>query len=216
MPMSRSAILDKLTKLLTKGISSEADALYLMVETRKLLEQQQAKKQYEYLTFHCDWALHAQLQGAMAQQILKRFDEANIHLKSGGVELHELPGLLRMDIDRISKMTYFKQEFESFLQANALPTLASTRSDGWTHFVHLYSRIVEDCPLLMTNGNASATIVSVLLQVELAKKVEHGEMFFQVRWIIKDKNGASGEIFVINSFSANPQGRHRETAKPAV
>jgi hypothetical protein len=36
--------------LLEKGIVSEADALYLMVEVRKLLEQQQAKRQYEYLT----------------------------------------------------------------------------------------------------------------------------------------------------------------------
>ena len=101
--MTQSAIVAKLLILLAKGIASEADALYLMVEVRKLLEQQRAKKQYQYLTFHCDWALHATLEGTTAQTILKLFDAANIHLKTG-VELHDLPGVLRMEIDRISKI----------------------------------------------------------------------------------------------------------------
>ena len=65
--MTHSAIVAKLKRLAAKGITTEAEALYLMVEVRKLLEQQQAKKQYEYLTFHCDWALHATLEGTTAQ-----------------------------------------------------------------------------------------------------------------------------------------------------
>ena len=69
--MTRSAIIVKLEQLLAKGINTEAEALYLMVEIRKLLEQQQAKRQYEYLTFHCDWALHATLDGSMTQKILQ-------------------------------------------------------------------------------------------------------------------------------------------------
>src|SRR5580692_5083275 len=103
--MRQSAIVAKLELLLAKGIVSEADALYLMVEVRKLLEQQQAKKQYKYLTFHCDWAVHPILTGSTAQEILEQFDAASIHLKTG-VELHGLPGLLRMEIERISKMKY--------------------------------------------------------------------------------------------------------------
>ena len=43
--MTQSAMVAKLELLLAKGIVSEADAPYLMVEVRKLLEQQQAKKQ---------------------------------------------------------------------------------------------------------------------------------------------------------------------------
>lgn len=207
----QSAILIKLETLLAHGIRSEAEAVYLMVEVRKLLEQQDAKKQYEYLTFHCDWALHARLSGTTAQRILKLFDAANIHLKAG-VQLGNLPDLLRMKIDRISKLRYFEQQFESFLQNNGLPTLDSTRSDGWIHFVHFYGQIVEDCPLVMIAKNAGATVASVTLQLELAKRVEHGEVFFKVSWIIEDKNGRTGEIYVINSFSLNPHGRHGETA----
>jgi hypothetical protein len=209
--MTQSAIIAKLELLLAKDIRTEADALYLMVEVRKLLEQQQSKQQYEYLAFHCDWALHATLAGTTAQKILKLFDAANIHLKTG-VELHELPGALRMEIDRISKMGYFKDQLEAFLKANGIPTLASTRADGWIHFLHLYMKIVEDCPLVMTAKNESATIASVTLKMDLARASEQdgGDIWFKVRWIIQDKSGLSGEIYVINSFSRNPLGRHAE------
>lgn len=207
--MTKSAIVAKLKILLAKGITSEADALYLMVEIRKLLEQQQAKKQYEYLTFHCDWALHATLEGTTAQKILKLFDAANIHLKTG-VELHDLPGLLKMEIDRISKMRYFEEQLDKFLCANGLPSLEMTRSDGWIHFVHFYAKIVEDCPLVMTAKNKVSTIASVTLKMELAKEPKQDEMWFMVRWIVQDKKGMSGEIYVLNSFSLSPHGRHDE------
>ena len=213
--MTQSAILTKLEILLAHGIRSEAEAVYLMVEVRKLLEQQDVKKRYEYLTFHCDWALHARLTGTTAQRILKLFDAASVHLKAGA-ELHELPSLLSMEIDRISKMRYFNQQFEGFLRNNGLPTLASTRADGWTHFLHLYTKIVEDSPLVMTAKNSSATIASVTLQVDLSKTAHYGEVWFAVRWIIQDKSGRSGEIYIVNSFAKNPRGRHNETISPQV
>lgn len=203
--MVKSAIIAKLEALLSKGITTEADALYLMVEVRKLLEQQQAKKQYEYLTFHCDWALHASLEGTTAQKILKLFDAANIHLKTG-LELHDLPGSLKLEIDRISKMRYFEEQLENFLTANHLPALERTRSDGWIHFLHLYAKIVEDCPLVMTTKNQLASIATVTLKMELAKEPKENEMWFMVRWIIQDKAGKSGEIFVLNSFSLSASG----------
>jgi hypothetical protein len=209
--MGHSAIVAKLKLLLAKGITTEAEALYLMVEVRKLLEQQRAKRQYEYLTFHCDWAVHPTLAGPTAQKILERFEAANVHLKTG-VELHDLPGLLRMDVDRISKMRYFEDQLNAFSKANGIATLDEIRSDGWIHFVHLYARIVEDCPLVMTPKNQSATITSVTLKLDLAKTSdEHGgEMWFKVRWIIQDKNGLSGEIYILNSFSRSPRGRHEK------
>ncbi|MFZ0275730.1 MAG: hypothetical protein WA899_22840 [Candidatus Sulfotelmatobacter sp.] len=188
-----------------------------MVEVRKLLEQQDAKKTYRFLTFHCDWALHAELDGTTAQEILKQFDAANIHLKKG-VELEELPLELRLEVERISKMEYFERELERFMDANGIPTLKTIRADGWTHFLHLYAKIIEDCPLVMKARNNSATIASVTLQSDLGKApaqyenavpaAARSDMWFQVRWVIQDKDGRIGQIAVINSFSLNPLGRH--------
>lgn len=204
--MTRSAITAKLQEQLAKGITSEPEAVYFLAEVRKLLELQKAKDQYEYLTFHCDWALHPKLQGRMAQKILAYFDKANIHLKTG-MKLHDLPGPLRIDVDRISKMRYFEDQLGEFLNGNGLPSLEQTRADGWIHFVHLYGKIVEDCPLVIQATNASATIGNVTLRLEFAEKPDNRDTWFMVRWIIEDKNGGKGEIFVINSFSTDPQGR---------
>jgi hypothetical protein len=101
-------IVRKLEALLNKGVTAEAEVVYLMSGLRKLLEQQQAKKQYKYLTFHCDWTLHSKLEDPAAQQVLIKFDAANPHLKAG-VELHQLPSELRNEIDNISQMKYFKK-----------------------------------------------------------------------------------------------------------
>src|SRR3989338_4837864 len=101
-------IIRKLEAELKGGITTEAQVVYLMTGLRKLLEQQQAKKQYEYLTFHCDWVVHSELQGATAQKILGQFDLANIHLKTG-IELHDLPADLQREIEGIYKMEWFKE-----------------------------------------------------------------------------------------------------------
>lgn len=196
--MAPSAIIAKIQTLLAKGVANEAEALYLMVQIRKLLEEQQAKELYEYLTFHCDWAVHAALRGATAQRILKLFDAANLHLKSG-VKLHDLPSALREKVEGISMMQYFEAELINFLEANGL-SLIKTRSDGWTHFLHLYARIVEDCPLVMTSKNSSAGIVAVTLKMVFANAPTQDDMFFKVGWIIQGKNGMTGEIYGINSF----------------
>jgi hypothetical protein len=162
-----------------------------MAAVRKLLEQQQAKKQYKYLTFHCDWTLHPELKGPTAQRILKLFDAANIQLRTG-VELQALPPELRTEIDRISKMKPFEQELSQFLRMNGLPGLETSRRDGWIHFHHLYAKVVENCPLVMTGTNSSAGIASVTLHVELAKQPVEGEMWFKVTWTLLDKNRLSG------------------------
>src|ERR1700688_2050020 len=105
--MTPPDIIKKLEVLLGAGITTETQVVYLMVAIRKLLEQQQAKKQYEYLTFHCDWALHSKLEGAMAQKVLKLFDAVNLQHRTGG-KLGTLPPEQEGEIHRISKMEYFE------------------------------------------------------------------------------------------------------------
>jgi len=202
--MTEHEVIWKLNELLTNGINSESEAMHFVVEVRKVLEHQKAKAKYQYLTFHCDWAVHAELKGPMAQSILRQFDAANPHLKAG-VELHDLPPPLRREVEGISKMRYFGNELESFSKSNGLPFLDSTRPDGWSHFLHLYVGIVENCPLVMSAKHGGASVASVTLKTELAEKRVHGERLYKVTWVVADKNGKSGEIYVINSFSARPR-----------
>src|ERR1700676_2242347 len=197
-------IVKKLKAHLAKGITTEADALYLLTEVRKLLEQEQLKRAFHYLTFHCDWTVHSKLEGPGAQAVLKHFGEANIHLRAGA-ELKDLPADLRNEIDRLSKLTYFKRELSQLLKDKGLPDLSASRPDAWSHFFHLYAKIIEDCPLVVTAKNAGATIEMVTVHFELAKEQIEGEMLYKITWTVSDKNGQSGDIFVINSFSGGEQ-----------
>jgi len=197
-------ILKKLRDMLTKGVETEADALYVLTEVRKVLEQQGFKKDYEYLTFHCDWAVHSKLTGPTAQKVLSCFDRANIHLRAG-IKLRDLPSALRREIDRLSKLEYFERELAEFLEKHSLPDLSLKRSDGWTHFLHLYAKIVENCPLVMACNNRTATIERVTLHFESAKEPIEDEMLYRVTWEVLDKNGLRGNLFVVNSFSLEPR-----------
>jgi hypothetical protein len=100
---------------------------------------------------------------------LSKFDAANPHLKAG-VELHQLLSELRTEIDNISQMKYFKKELADFSQANGLPSISVACPDRWIHFVHLYAKVVEDCPLVISAKNAyTAWVESVTVSFELAK-----------------------------------------------
>jgi hypothetical protein len=211
-----SEIIRKLGQELEAGIATEGQVVYLLVGIRKLIEREGVGDEYSDLKFHCDWALHSSLEGTAAKAILRQFDAAHAFLRAS-VELADLPAHLRSEIDRISKMKSFKRELARFLAAYDLPPLTRHRSDGWTHFLRLYARVIEDIPLVVrvgvdkrklgprTTHSPPKHISRVTVHCELARETVRypnaEELFFKVRWAVQDKNGESGEIFVINSFS---------------
>lgn len=197
-------ILEKLEKQLNKGIDTEAEASYLLIEIRKFLEQQKLEGDFQYLKFYCDWIAHPGLAGPMAQRVLKEFDEANIQLKTG-IEMDRLPHGLRREIERLSKFRYFQEELSKFLADNKLPAMTAERHDGWAHFFHLYTKIIEDCPLVMSGKSTTATVDAVTVKFQFAKEPLHGEMLYKIRWIVQDKSGLTGEIYIINSFTVDAQ-----------
>src|SRR5258708_6215532 len=142
-------IIRKLAGELDAGITTEVQVVYLLAGIRKLIERDKIETQYAGLKFHCDWALHSSMDRAAAKAILRRFDAAHALLR-GNIELHTLPSDLRIEIDRISKMKSFDEELAKFLMAYGLPPLTQNRSDGWTHFLHLYTKVIEDIPLVVS------------------------------------------------------------------
>ena len=86
-----SEIIRKLGREIRKGITTEAQVVYLIVGIRKLLEQQRVGMQYEYLKFYCDWALHSKLEGRTAQKILEPFDAANLRIATRIETRHRHP-----------------------------------------------------------------------------------------------------------------------------
>jgi hypothetical protein len=212
-------IIRKLAAELDKGITTEVQVVYLLAGIRKIIERDNSARSYPDLKFHCDWALHASLDRSAARNILTQFDAAHVHLR-GNVRLQDLPHSLGREIKRISEMESFEESLEQFLNDHQLPRLTLHRADGWTHFLHLYAQVIEDIPLVVSApparqgatqaANHPQHISRVTVHCEMAREtIKHDdgeEMLFKVRWVIHDRNGQSGEIFIINSFSVEPQG----------
>jgi hypothetical protein len=212
-------IIRKLTRELDTGITTEVQVVYVLAGIRRLIERDKIQEQYADLKFHCDWALHSSMDRAAAKAILKKFDAAHALLREN-IELRKLPSELRSEIDRISKMRSFEKELSRFLTAYGLPPLTKNCPDGWPHFLHLYTRVIEDIPLVVsllsvrkkkakqnTTDSAPKHISHVTVHFDSARetvKDETGEreVLFKVTWTIHDKSGQSGHIFVINSFSS--------------
>ena len=109
-----SEIVSKISKQIDGGIHTEAEALYLVTEIRKLQEQLYGKDpQYAYLQFHCNWALHPELTGSKAQKILGLFEKAH-HAISNGTLLEE--GQYK-EVKNVFHMIYFKSELDAFLDS---------------------------------------------------------------------------------------------------
>lgn len=212
-------MLSKLEIELVSGITTEVQVVYLLAAIRKLMERDTLHDKYADLKFHCDWALHSSMDRAAARGVLKQFDAAHALLREN-VELHDLPTPLRCEIDRISKMRSFEEELSKFLAAYGLSPLTLHRPDGWTHFLHLYTKVIEDIPLVVSvpaakkrpkqtiADSASKHISHLTVNCELARDtIKHAdgeEVLFKVTWVIHDKNGQSGAIFILNSSSSQP------------
>src|SRR3954470_6482909 len=85
----RLAIVEKLDRQVRKGLQSEAEVVYLLVQTRKLLEIDQRKREFEALVFHCDWVVHARLSGSTARHYLSLIN-AMQHVNVTGAPQPEL------------------------------------------------------------------------------------------------------------------------------
>jgi hypothetical protein len=201
--MTTRDILSKLTTELIDGINTEVQVVYLLAGIRKLIERDGVRDQYRDLNFHCDWALHSKLDRTDAKEILRKFDAAHGLLRDKKVKLRNLPEALRDEIDRISTMRSFEKELSQFLETHDLPPLTKKRPDGWTHFLHLYAKVIEDIPLVVTDTSATGPkhVSKVIVHIKEAPVDVEGEALFQVTWTIHDKNGQSGDIFIINSFT---------------
>jgi hypothetical protein len=93
-------------------------------------------------------------------------------------------------------MRSFREELDQLLAEYGLPPLKR----GWTHFLHLYAKVVEGIPLEVTGSNAQH-ISKVVVHFEKAKKKLNAEIIYRVKWSIHDKNGQHGSIEIYNAFS---------------
>ena len=145
--MGRHAIVEKLSAELTKGITSEAQLVYVLVEIRKLLEITGRAYDYPALVFHCDWALHSRMDRAGALRILQCFDEFCDNLfRLEKTKL--LDAKLNEELGNLLGGVRFRRELEAFLESVRIARGSFVLD--WLSFMRLYGEVIMDVPLVIS------------------------------------------------------------------
>ena len=84
----RSAIIEKINKEFSKKINTEAQVVYILVETRKVIKEHDSNvSRYPILSFFCDWVVHVKMDRRGAKQMLGQVQnfyaglDAYLHIK---------------------------------------------------------------------------------------------------------------------------------------
>ena len=127
----------KIARVLEEAVTEEPLVVYLLVETRKLMDRKAA--QLPTLRLCCNWAVHVELSGDVAQQIVKRVDAMYPKLVNGQLSDEEKQSLRQFFL-----MSRFREELEEFLGRERLRRF---QNEEWNGFLACFLNVIEDCPL---------------------------------------------------------------------
>ncbi len=179
-------IVSKLAAVLTEGVSSEPQALYVLVQTRKIIERAEIEKRklddrtpcaYPVVKLYGNWVAHIGLENRLARDIVKDVDRLYPRIIDGTLTDEE-----KAPFRNRFSFKEFRREFEQFLTDHALPQFTATK---WTTFlVHLLG-VIQDCPLSCELKEASLKHVdSVMLITQESGSTYWSGTLPQIIWTL--------------------------------
>jgi len=146
--MGKSQIIEKLSKKLSESLSSEADVVYVLSRTRKIIEIDNLKESYGVLNFYCNFALHSKI-----DRIPKKIHDMFIKIKDGGVYPNNYT-------KTIIGFEDFHKDFQKFIKEKELPEYIYKTAGEIKKFNNLLTAIYSDTPVTIIIEKYIATINS--------------------------------------------------------
>jgi hypothetical protein len=142
--MLQRAVLRTLHAELERGLTTEPQVAYFLVQLRKLMDQQEGPADYTVAPtkFFCDWALHLVITRKSGLLLLQAVDQAF------GKSIDEASQLLGSTFS----MEAFREHLIHQLSAHRLPTGAIQKMQPWLEFLRLYIGIIANSPILDCNA----------------------------------------------------------------
>lgn len=154
----RPAVAEKLFRVINWLPHNERDVVYAFVKIRKLLEFDDSKKAYPFLSVLCDWLLHTKLNRSGARAVLEILDEQLIQKR-----WHPT----REDVDDrafdVFSLDLFRHDLGRFLTAQNLPTVWVDDMFAWQALMVFYGEEVRDTPLVMKRGAGTGVFLRQLV-----------------------------------------------------
>ena len=140
-------IVEKLNRFLSERpiIKEEFEAVYLLVELRKLLDREREESNsdsYPLVRFHADWVVHTQKDRITPtiKDIMTRIDGSiDTYPKDENIDFVLLPE--------------FRKELETLLKKYALPNKFCGTDQAWLEFMLTLAQVLADQPIINPTEN---------------------------------------------------------------
>ncbi|MDA2913773.1 hypothetical protein MYX77_07425 [Acidobacteriia bacterium AH_259_A11_L15] len=153
-------IIEKLRAALSNEVDNECKVVYILCESRKLLDKYPRDPTPFALKLYCHWALHVDLTHARTTlPFLERVDEFAAGILAGKQNEVKENQMLREFVF----LDTFKQQFRQFLESYDLPTAICDEDRRWHEFLKLYAGIIEDGSLSCQDKTGSLKLVSEVI-----------------------------------------------------
>lgn len=178
-------IVRKLREALCDEVSKEKDVVYILVESRKLLDDTKPGQPHFALKLYCHWALHVDLMGRdTTLPFLERLDGFVASVLAGNTSVVEEHRMLREFIF----LDTFREQLRQFLASYGLPTAVCDENPRWHAFLNLYAGIVEDGTLSCNAQPGDLKLVSGV-NFTKGKPASGSYLPFEMVWDIRLLNG---------------------------
>lgn len=196
-----TALIEKVNSQIARGIKTEAEAVYFMVQLRKLLEnyEKDIRDRYPLMSFYSTWVVHTRLDRRHPgrREALKYFNQAafiQTYLKGVKVEFPD-KSVKVSAIPVVSKGLSFyplRKEMGEFAHYSGLNSdFLSNRS--WAEFVPLLVEALVNSPQLPMEGeflpDSGDHLASFSFMRKLDSEYYQGDVEAIACWKITCKNG---------------------------
>jgi hypothetical protein len=137
----KDQIVEKLSAAIAEDINSECQVVYILAESRKLMEKYPPDPVPFALKMYCHWALHIDLtKPGTTEAFLQRVDRFVENFLAGCPEIVEQHRMFR----DFAFWDTFRHQLRTFLGAYGMSTVLTDEDDRWHTFLRYYARVIED------------------------------------------------------------------------
>jgi len=186
------SIVQKLRPMLSAAVDSECKVVYVLAESRKLLETHAIDPEPFALRLYCHWALHVDLDHPKTTRaFLEQAEKYAASVLAGSQDIVQEHRMLREFVF----LDTFRQQFRKFLDAYGLPTAVCDDDKRWHEFMTHYAGVIEDGSLSCSAKTQPLTLVSKVVFTK-GKTVQDHYTPFALAWTIFLVDGRKLEVEV--------------------
>ena len=189
----KEQIIEKLRAVLSNEVDNECKVVYILCESRKLLEKYPPDPVPFALKLYCHWALHVDLtHPSTTLPFLERVDKFAADVLADKPNVAEQHQMLREFVF----LDTFRQQLRQFLKSYDLPTAVCDEDPRWHEFLKQYAGIIEDGSLSCQDKTGRLKLVREVIFTKSRSKTSGTYIPFDLSWniVLKDRRTLTVEV----------------------